>query len=124
MEARVRAYAKRHGITPTELARRLGYKGKSRSWGSVFLDGPGPGSKRITPKRLDRVAALMGVSVDALFTGQEQALSPEAVAVATAYDACDSEQTRTIVRVALNLCVGEEPVSTRASSSRRAGRGR
>lgn len=73
----MRTYAKAKNLGPTELARRLGYEGTSRSWGSAFL----AGKKGLPADRLERVAALMGVAVPDLFaaTDEEAPRPPAAV---------------------------------------------
>jgi transcriptional regulator with XRE-family HTH domain len=67
LEDRVRAFAKANEIGPHELARRLGYDTKSRSWGSNFLSG----RKGLPADRLELVAALMNSTIAALFTADE-----------------------------------------------------
>lgn len=68
LEERIRGFARANRIGPTDLARRLGYQGASRSWGSMFL----AGKKGLPADRLELVAALMETTIPALFTEGEQ----------------------------------------------------
>jgi hypothetical protein len=70
LEDRVRSYARANGIGPTELARRLGYEGKSRSWGSRFMSG----HKGLPADRLEAVAALMDTTIAGLFLEEAAAV--------------------------------------------------
>lgn len=96
LERRVREYARRNNIAPTELARRLGYVGSSRSWASEFL----AGNRGLPLERLDLVARLCGTTVAELFSDAPPVLSAEAVDIALAFDSSD-ERARELVRVAL-----------------------
>lgn len=99
LRQRVLAFVRDNEIGPVELARRLGYTGKSRSWGTLFIQG----KKRIPIDRLDRAAEMLGIGVPELFVGRGPHWSDEAIAVARAYDACDNPRTRASVRVALGV---------------------
>jgi transcriptional regulator with XRE-family HTH domain len=99
LRARVLAFVAKNRVGPVEFARRMGYVGKSRNWGTQFIQG----KRRIPMDRLDRAAEMLGVSVADLFKREGGQWSEETITVARAYEGCADQRVKNTVRVALGI---------------------